>query len=122
MFISQDLKSFLQLFFREETVFIPLQLYSHITDRKLLFQRSQSAERAAPGLEGVHEEERGQHIQYCGRFRPVCQASRRDVRRRAGLRGVHCLCATIRRHVKYPMSVDPFWEASVASMVPAAFP
>jgi beta-fructofuranosidase len=24
--------------------------------------------------------------------------------------------------MKYPMSVDPFWEASVASMVPAAFP
>ena len=37
MFISQDLKSFLQLFFREETVFIPLHLYSHIADRKLLF-------------------------------------------------------------------------------------
>jgi hypothetical protein len=30
MFISQDLKSFLQLFFREEIVFIPLPLYSHI--------------------------------------------------------------------------------------------
>jgi hypothetical protein len=30
MFISQDLKSFLQLFFREEIVFIPLPLYSCI--------------------------------------------------------------------------------------------
>jgi len=51
MFISQDLKSFLQLFFGEEIVFIPLPLYSYILIGKCL-----SA--AAGGTSGTEFERR----------------------------------------------------------------
>jgi hypothetical protein len=60
MFISRDLKSFLQSYFSGKTVFIPRHLYSHVTDSKLLLQGRVGGTSGA-GLEGVQEEEGASH-------------------------------------------------------------